>query len=238
MNDLVIIGAGDTGRELVDLVQRINYVNCHWNMIGFVDDNAALQGKIIEGYPVLGNIEWLNNANKEVFAICSISNGQIKKKMVEKIVNDNVKWATLVDPNVQFFKESSCGEGSILYSGTVLAIHATIGRHVYLSLNCTVGHDSVIGDYCCAFPGVNISGKVDADECVDFGTGTKVIQGKHICKNVTFGAGSVVVKDIEEPGTYVGVPVKKIHGGVTLQDNRSWLGSQIFSDHRNLQGAA
>ena len=79
---------------------------------------------------------------------------------------------------------------------------------------------------------------MDVDESVDFGTGTKVIQGKHICKNVIFGAGSVVVQDIEEPETYVGVPAKKIHGGVTPQDNRSWLEPQIFSDHRILEGAA
>ena len=211
MKDLVIIGAGDTGRELIDLVERINYTNPQWNVIGFVDDNVELEGKIIEGYPVLGNVEWLNDIEEEIFAICSISNGQIKKQVVEKIINRNVQWATLVDPDVKFFKGSCCGEGSIIYSGVVLAIYATVGKHNYLSLNCTIGHDSKIGDYCCMFPGGNVSGKVTADECVDFGTGTKVIQGKHICKNVTLGAGSVVVKDIEEPGTYVGVPAKRIH---------------------------
>lgn len=211
MKDLVIIGAGDTGRELIDLVERINYTNPQWNVIGFVDDNVELEGKTIEGYPVLGNVEWLNEIEKEIFAICSIGNGVIKKKVIERVVNGNVKWATLVDPDVKFFKDSCCGEGSILYSGAILAIHVVVGKHVYVGLNCTIEHDSKIGDYCCMFSGVNISGKVIADECVDFGTGTKVIQGKNICKNVTLGAGSVVVKDIEEPGTYVGVPTKRIH---------------------------
>lgn len=209
MKDLVIIGAGDTGRELIALVERINDVTPQWNIKGFVDDNLDLSGDVIEGYPVLGTVEWLNDVEEEIFAICSISKGQIKKQVVEKVTNGKVKWATLIDPYVPFHKESSCGEGSIIYFGTALALRAAIGKHVYISFNCSIGHDSKIGDYGCIYPGVNISGKVIADECVDFGTGTKVIQGKHICENVFLGAGSVVVKDIEEPGTYVGVPAAK-----------------------------
>lgn len=42
----------------------------------------------------------------------------------------------------------------------------------------------------------------------ELGTGTQIIQGKRIGANVIIGAGSVVVKDILEAGTYVGVPAK------------------------------
>ena len=47
-------------------------------------------------------------------------------------------------------------------------------------------------------------------ECTELGTGTQIIQGKTIGSNAIIGAGTVVVKDIQEPGTYVGSPARKI----------------------------
>ena len=42
------------------------------------------------------------------------------------------------------------------------------------------------------------------------GTGAQIIQGKKIESHTIIGAGAVVVKNIEERGTYAGCPVKKI----------------------------
>ena len=42
------------------------------------------------------------------------------------------------------------------------------------------------------------------------GIGSSIIQGVEIGEGTSIGAGSVVIKDITEPGTYVGVPIKKI----------------------------
>ena len=65
-------------------------------------------------------------------------------------------------------------------------------------------------DYITVYPGVNISGNVRINDCVEIGTGTKIIQGKEIVKETVIGAGSVVVKDIVENGTYIGVPAKQM----------------------------
>jgi serine acetyltransferase len=47
------------------------------------------------------------------------------------------------------------------------------------------------------------------------GTGSTVIGPVTICDNVIIGAMSLVNKDITEPGTYVGIPVKKISNQVS-----------------------
>ncbi len=44
---------------------------------------------------------------------------------------------------------------------------------------------------------------------VSIGTNSTVLPIK-ICDNVVIGAGSVVTKDIDEPGIYAGNPAKKI----------------------------
>lgn len=57
---------------------------------------------------------------------------------------------------------------------------------------------------------MNVSGNVTIGNSCEIGTGTKIIQGKHIGENIILGAGSVVIKDIAECGTYVGSPARKV----------------------------
>ena len=79
-----------------------------------------------------------------------------------------------------------------------------------INLDCTIGHDADIEDFVTIYPSVNVSGNVLVGQCTELGTGMQIIQGKTITANSIVGAGAVVVKNIEEPGTYVGSPAKKI----------------------------
>ncbi len=210
MKDLVIIGAGDFGREIVDVAERINRVSPEWNILGFVDDNIDIQGKLIDGYKVLGTVDWLNSCDKEVFAICSLGVSKTRKKVIDKVSNANVKWATIIDPDARLHKDAEVGNGTIVCGGSRLAINVKLGNHCIVNFNCTLGHDDIIHDYCVVNPGVNVSGKVVTGECVDLGTGAKVLQGLTIGNNTVVGAGAVVLKSLEGNCTAVGVPAKVI----------------------------
>lgn len=101
-------------------------------------------------------------------------------------------------------------EGSIICPGTILTTGITIGRHVIINLNCTIGHDCSIGDFVTFSPGANISGNVTIGNLCYIGSNAVIRDRITICDNVVIGAGGVVVKDITETGVYVGNPVKKI----------------------------
>ena len=212
MKDLIIIGAGDFGREIADVVERINCTQAEpeWNLLGFVDDNDMIQNTCIDGYPVLGTLDYLNNYPYGVFAICSLGVSRTRRIVIDKIRNPQVKYATLIDPDARIYKGATVGKGSIICGGSILAINAKVEDHVIINLNCTLGHDDIIKEYCVVNPGVNVSGKGVVGPYSDLGTGSKVIQGLTIASGIVVGAGGVVVKDLLEPGTYVGLPVRKI----------------------------
>jgi serine acetyltransferase len=42
------------------------------------------------------------------------------------------------------------------------------------------------------------------------GTGARILQQLHLCSQSVIGAGAVVTRSIEEPGTYIGVPARKM----------------------------
>lgn len=212
LKDLCIIGAGDFGREVVALINRINGSDSYpkYNIVGFIDDNKSLQGKIIDGIPVIGTIEWLNNCERDICAVCSVGTGHIRKSIISKITNKKISFPNLIDPNVIFLNKPKLGEGNIICSNNVISVNVSIGNHVIVNLSCTLGHDDILGDFCTINPGSNISGFVELKECVDIGTGTKIIQHITIGNNTIIGAGAVVIRNIESNVTAVGSPAKVI----------------------------
>lgn len=208
MKDIVIIGAGGFGREVAWLIEDINKVNNEWNIVGFVDDNKSIQGTEINGYKVVGDIDWLEK--QEVFVVNAIGDPVIKKKVMDKLDGSKNKYPVLIHPSVICSDRVSFGEGSIICAGNIITVNVEIGKHVIINLDCTIGHDANIGDYSTVLPSVNVSGFVKTEECVSVGTGSAVIQGVNIGRNTVVGAGAVVVKDLPANCTAVGSPAKPI----------------------------
>lgn len=208
MKDIVIIGAGGFGREVAWLIEDINKVNNEWNIVGFVDDNKSIQGTEINGYKVVGDIDWLKE--QELYVVNAIGDPVIKKKVMDKLDGSKNKYPVLIHPSVICSDRVSFGEGSIICAGNIITVNVEIGKHVIINLDCTIGHDANIGDYSTVLPSVNVSGFVKAEECVSVGTGSAVIQGVNIGRNTVVGAGAVVVKDLPANCTAVGSPAKPI----------------------------
>ena len=207
MEDLIIIGAGGLGKEVAWIVERINKINRTWNLIGFIDDNINLQGKIVNGYKVFGTTKDILNYKDSHF-ICAIASADIRKRIIQNY--SYVKYATIIDPSVELSNYIEIGQGSIISLNSTITVNIKIGNHVIINYDCTIGHDSIIYDYCTLYPSVNVSGKTKVKECCEIGTGTQIIQGLTIGENTIIGAGTVVIKDLPSNCTVVGVPAKII----------------------------
>ena len=210
IKDLVIIGAGGFGREVAWLVERINREEKTWNLKGFVDDQQPVGTKVNQ-YTVIGTTESIKQSKKDLYVVCAVGNAKTRKRIIQSLENTKtIHFATVTDPSVIHSDEITIGEGSILCAGTILTTNITIGKHVIINLDCTVGHDAVIEDYTTLYPSVNVSGMTTIGTGSEIGTGVNIIQGKTIAQDVIVGAGGVVVKDLLESGTYAGIPAKRI----------------------------
>lgn len=208
MKDIVIIGAGGFGREVAWLIEDINKVNKQWNLLGFIDDNDEVQGQNLNGYEVLGKLDWL--MDKEVSVVNAIANPIIRKQIMDQLKNSSNTYPTLIHPNVVYSETVEFGEGNIICAGNILTVNIEIKNHVIINIDSTIGHDAIINDYCTILPSVNVSGHVHLEECVTVGTGSAIIQNVPVGKNSTIGAGAVVTKEIPANCTAVGAPAKPI----------------------------
>jgi sugar O-acyltransferase (sialic acid O-acetyltransferase NeuD family) len=112
--------------------------------------------------------------------------------------------ALILDSNIEI------GEGSFIGAYSILTTNIKIGKHAILNRANQIGHDSEIGDYFSIMPGAIVSGNVKIYDCVYLGTNSSIKEKLIIHSLTTIGMNSCVVKHIEEPGVYAGIPAKKI----------------------------
>lgn len=121
------------------------------------------------------------------------------------------KYFTFVHPSAHILgHDVSIGKGSFICAGCILTTNIIIGDHAHLNLQTTVGHDCTIGNYFTTAPGAKISGNCKIEDSVYLGTNSSIKEKLYIHSSVTIGSNATVVKNIVEPGIYVGVPAKKI----------------------------
>ena len=204
MENIIILGAGGFAKELAWCIRDEN-------ILGFIDEDERLHGRIINDVPVLGGLNKIVEHGK-CKLICGIGSSKIRKAIVGKIlvINNIAQFFTAIAPSVRFSSFVKLGVGTVLCSGSILTTDIDVGNHVILNLDCTVGHDSIIRDYVTIAPGVHISGHVEIGEGVEIGTGANILPGIKIGEWSVVGAGAVVTREVEPWSIVAGVPAKKI----------------------------
>ena len=211
MKDLIIFGASGFGREVAWLVERINKVAPTWNLLGFMDDNEAIHGTEINGYRVLGGTAAVADY-PDAYFVCAVGASKVREKIIGnlKMINPNIRFGIVIDPSVEMSDLVTVGEGTIICAHTIITVNISIGSHVIINLDCTIGHDAILHDFVTLYPSVNVSGMTNIGHCSELGTGMQIIQGKIVGDYSIVGAGAVVVKDIPPKCTAVGSPAKPI----------------------------
>lgn len=210
MKPIIILGAGGFGREVQWLIERINKNEPSWEISGYIDDGMP-KGTVINGYEVLGGTDILEQYNEPIYVACAVGSAKTRRQIIEKLSKfEMVRFPNLIDPSVEMSDLIQWGKGNIICAGTILTVNIRIEDFCIINLDCTIGHDDILDSFVTIYPSVNVSGNVHIGQCSELGTGTQIIQGIKIKEESIIGAGSVVVKNLEEPGTYVGAPVKRI----------------------------
>lgn len=214
-NDIVIVGSGGFGREVADVVMAVNEASGvpHWNLLGYLDDapsDTNIERARRQGLEVVGpvNSDTLTSAP---YFVVAINNGGIRRKLAERLESSGWKPATLIHPSAGIGSDCCIGEGSVLCAGVQITTNVTLGRHVHLNLNCTVGHDSVVEDFVSVNPLAAISGEVVIEERALIGTCATLLQNIRVGRGATVGGGAVVTRDVRDLKVVIGSPARELN---------------------------
>lgn len=139
----------------------------------------------------------------------AVGNSKDRFDIVQKLPKET-KFFSFIHPTALILGNVEIGEGSFIGAYSILTTDIEIGKHALLNRGNQIGHDCKIGDYFSAMPGAIISGNVKIHDCVYMGTNSSIREKLSIHSLSTIGINSCVVKNIENSGTYVGVPAKQI----------------------------
>lgn len=195
MKKVIVVGCGGHAKVVTDIIKLSGD-----DVIGYLDDRNS-----VEGFNIIGTTKDIG-VNEEAYYFIAIGNCEVRKRLMQNYC----KWYTAIHPTAAIAKDTQIGVGTCFMANSVLNSGALIGKGVIVNTGATVDHDCIIDDYVHIAPGVHISGTVNIGECTWIGVGSTIINNVSICAYSMIGAGTVVVKSIEQEGTYVGVPARKI----------------------------
>lgn len=204
MENLVIVGASGFAKEIRGLINRINDVEKKYNFIGFISNDLASPF-------VIGDDDYLLDCQEPIAVVIAIADPIIRCRLTALYKqNENISFPNIIDPSTVLMDNNKLGKGNIICAGTILTVDIRMGDFNIINLGCTIGHEAAIGNFVTLNPNVNISGNVNLYDKVYIGTGTQVLQGTKIGRNAILGAGAVVISDIPNDCTAVGIPAKII----------------------------
>ena len=197
---IILIGGGGHARVIIDCIRASGR-----EIAGILDD-ALVIGTTISGVPVLGKVaDYTQHQNHDY--VIAIGNNAVRREIAKQA---NVRWATVIHPSAVVSSNARIGSGTVVMPCSVISAGAVTGEHCIINTGAVVEHDSILHNFVHISTRAALGGTVTVGECTHIGIGACVRNNIHICGNCTIGAGAVVVKDIAEPGTYVGIPARRM----------------------------
>ncbi|WP_307449358.1 acetyltransferase [Paenibacillus sp. V4I3] len=201
---LLIIGASGHGKVVADIAIKMN----NWQSIAFLDDNESIRTCV--GLGVIGKSDDAFRFKDDAEFFVAIGNNSTRKKIQEKLETDGASVVSLVHPRAVIGTDVEIGAGTVVMAGVVINSSTKIGKGCIINTCSSLDHDNVMEDYVHISPGVTTAGSVIVGHGSWLGIGSTVINNITICSACIVGAGAVVVKDITESGTFVGVPARRV----------------------------
>ncbi len=177
---------------------------------GFFDDAKK---KTFCGYPVLGRCDDFKNICvgskiKGVFLGFGYNFLDQRLSYCKRILKEKaLSLVSAIHPTAIVSPDAEIGKGVYIGPGVIINPGTKIGDNSVIWAGAIVEHDNTIGKNVFICPGVRTAGYVEIGDNSFIGMSANIAKAK-IGENVTIGAASLVLDDVDSNKYVIGTPVK------------------------------
>lgn len=209
MKVLGIFCAGNLGREIYDMVFRINQETRCWKEIVFADNYPRTEQYY--GTRVCRLEEW-GDRKKEIEFV--IANGEpgVRREIYDQLMQGGYSVISLIDPTAILSPTAVIGKGCIIAPFSSVSSDVVLGENVLIQSYIRVGHDIRVGSHSVVSSNCAIGGGSRIGEEVFLGMGAVVREELKIGDGAVLAMGGVLFKDLAAGMTAVGNPARITKG--------------------------
>lgn len=206
--NIILIGGGGHCKSCIDVIETTGLYH-----IGGILDVPQKLGEEILGYKVIGNDEDIEAFHNKSFCflitVGQIKSAGIRKKVLNVLNSIGAEIATIISPKAAISQHAKIASGTIIMHHALVNAGAQIGSNCIINTGAIIEHDVNIGSNTHISTGAIVNGDCAVGDETFIGSNTCISSQISVGNNCIVGAGSLVIKDLVEPGTYLGNPAKR-----------------------------
>jgi sugar O-acyltransferase (sialic acid O-acetyltransferase NeuD family) len=208
---VIIYGAGGHAKSVMEIVRQEN----RYFIVGIIDDDISLMGKMILEIPVLGARDILGDLKRS--GVRTAFNGvggildiKIRKRIFDLFNETGYKCPRLIHNRATIESSAIIEEGVQVFANAYIGAEAKLHPYCMVNTNAVISHDCEVGEYSHIAPGALLAGHVQIGERTLVGMGVTTTIGVKIGSGARIGNGAIILADIPDE--------------IVVQAGRLWTG--------------
>ena len=204
MSNIVIVGAGGFGREVL---QYLKDIHGHDPVKGFLDDNLTSVEPASLEQRILGRISDYAPQPDEEFVL-AIGNPGLRLRLANQLSERGARFITVIHPLAYVASSATLGTGCIIAPFATIGANALLSDQVVVTFYASVAHDAVVGPASALSPHSVANGGSRLGTAAFLGTAAIVNPTCGVGNFAKVAAGSVVYRDVPDRALASGNPAK------------------------------
>lgn len=208
-HNIVIVGDS----AFAEIAYEYFTYDSEYQVVGFAVEQAFLKRDSLFGLPIVPfeSMERTFAPERHHFFAANVytQSNQLRTRLYRLAKEKGYAPASFISPHAFVWRNVEIGEHCFIFENNVVQPFVKIGSNVVMWSGNHIGHHSRIKDNCFLASHVVISGFCEVGEYCFMGVNSTVANNTTIGDNCIVGAGALVLSDVENDQTVVGLWKKR-----------------------------